>query len=247
MNTQIDSPFGWWSNTVFAVAFTLFWFTLLLVFHLFPGLDLAAAGRFFDPQLCTATATDRYCHGFAIARDPFWVSVRNFLYDLPTWLAVGTLIWLIVDLVRGKRWANATIRIKTALVLTFALGPGLVVNGLLKPFGGRPRPWMSEDFGGWMPFVPAGDLSSGQCDFNCSFVSGEGSAGGFLICLGILFPSPWRLPVSLALAAIGILMAGLRVPFGAHFLSDAMLGWLITPLIFTLLATFIEKRMGART
>ena len=65
-------------------------------------------------------------------------------------------------------------------VAAYLVSTILLVNGLLKAYSGRPRPVDATLFGGDLGFVPAGDFS-GACMANCSFVSGEAAAAGWLL------------------------------------------------------------------
>jgi membrane-associated phospholipid phosphatase len=115
-----------------------------------------------------------------------------------------------------------------------------VVNVLLKDHWGRPRPRATDLFGGVSPFVPAGEISH-YCASNCSFVSGE-AAGVFMLPLLALLALPsFRKPLFWLLTAFAALAALLRVAFGAHWLSDAMLGGLSTWVVFAVLAAWIER------
>ena len=62
------------------------------------------------------------------------------------------------------------------------LGPGLVVNGILKEHWGRARPRDVTQFGGDRRFTPALVIAD-QCERNCSFSAGHPSAGFALAAL----------------------------------------------------------------
>lgn len=119
-------------------------------------------------------------------------------------------------------------RLIVALV-SLCLGPGLMVNGILKAYSGRPRPVQTNLFGG--DFTPAGTFV-GECAKNCSFVSGEASGAGWLLCLLFLLPARMRIWVGPPLVAASLTMAGLRVAVGSHLVSDALLGWLLAIILF---------------
>jgi membrane-associated phospholipid phosphatase len=82
-----------------------------------------------------------------------------------------------------------------------------------------------------LDFVHAGSFA-GKCVSNCSFISGEAASAGWLFCLIFLIPQPARSALSLPILAVSILIPTLRVAFGGHYLSDAVLGWLSSPVIF---------------
>ncbi len=109
------------------------------------------------------------------------------------------------------------------LVLSLVLGPGLLVNGILKPVIGRPRPHDTVEFGGAQPFRPIGSiqlLGEGK-----AFPSGHVAMGCYFFALYILWrksrPRAARTVLAASLAAGGII-GFQRVAVGAHFVSDAI-------------------------
>jgi lipid A 4'-phosphatase len=77
---------------------------------------------------------------------------------------------------------------------------------------------------------------------NCSFVSGEAAAAGWLLCLIPLLRGRFRHIVAALIIDVSLAAPFLRVVMGSHFLSDAILGWLIgamsLPALFALHAAF---------
>ena len=79
------------------------------------------------------------------------------------------------------------------LVLTVLLGPGLVVNSVLKPYWGRPRPRQVAMFGGvqaYHPWWQPGGYGSGK-----SFPSGHAAMGFAMVAGAVLIPQGygrWR-------------------------------------------------------
>lgn len=240
-----NSAFGVWASPSAILALSVLWIVLLILFRLFDQWDFGFSGLFFDPGRCAATArADGHgCSGFTLANWPVLSGIREFLHPFPVQLGIIVLVMLIVELAMGKRWTDAGIRIKSVLIGTLILGPGLIVNGILKVFWGRPRPWMTEEYGGWLPFVDAGTISS-YCDTgNCSFVSGEAASAGWLMCLALLFAVHGYKSLARLFGVVAVAMAGLRVAFGAHYLSDAVLGFLLTVIVFAVLAAGAEGRL----
>ncbi len=110
------------------------------------------------------------------------------------------------------------------LTLAFLLGPGLLVNGLLKHSSNRARPKDVAEFGGRQHYdrVFLHELDSkGR-----SFPSGHASAAFYLSSLGFAAAAWGRrenLYVGLfAGIAWGLLVGWARVASGAHFLSDVL-------------------------
>jgi membrane-associated phospholipid phosphatase len=179
-----------------------------LLFTLFPGLDLWMAGWFYDP------ATGR----FVGATDPRLVELRS---DAMSVTMIVSALAAVAFLLRTALPGTARFvpgRAAGYLLLTLALGPGLITNVVLKEHWDRPRP--DAVLTGKAPFEPWWE-PGGACRSNCSFVSGEASAAFWLTGLAVLAPAMARPIVVLALvygAGVGLL----RMAFGRHFLSDVV-------------------------
>jgi lipid A 4'-phosphatase len=156
-------------------------------------------------------------------------------------LGIGGLVIAVVGLV-VPGWRRAG---KYGLVLAAILlvGPGLVVNTLLKPNWGRPRPDDTVRFGGtkaFCPFWPPGNDSDGH-----SFPSGHASMGFCLMAPGfLLWQRRRRLAVTLICLGIGygVVMGLCRVVQGRHFASDVL--WAGAIVYFTCLlfyALFVRR------
>ncbi|MFQ0813137.1 hypothetical protein AVM02_17700 [Brucella anthropi] len=109
------------------------------------------------------------------------------------------------------------------ITLTYALGPGALVNSL-KPLIGRARPRDILEFGGLADFTPAWQLAH-MCQRNCSFPSAESSAAAAMLSLLILVPARFRLKAAIILVPVLALISLNRVFMGAHFLSDVVIAW----------------------
>jgi lipid A 4'-phosphatase len=116
------------------------------------------------------------------------------------------------------------------LVLSLAIGPGLLVNGLLKEGWGRPRPSMVTEFGGDQAFRPWWD-PRGTCDSNCSFVSGETSSAVWMTAPALLAPPGWRSVALGAALLYGVAIGTVRLFAGGHFLSDVIFAAIFTGLV----------------
>jgi membrane-associated PAP2 superfamily phosphatase len=129
-----------------------------------------------------------------------------------------------------------------------ALGPGLLVNGILKPQWCRPRPCQTECFGGTQAFVGVWGMGSSQR--SKSFPSGHASMGFFLMAPAfLLYRRRPRLAagfVVLGLAA-GLALGVTRVLQGAHFASDVVwAGGMVYLTGLSLLGVFrLAQRPGA--
>jgi membrane-associated phospholipid phosphatase len=209
------------------------WLVLLAAFNIFPQIDHSISAHFFVLEACNAATTPgENCGHFPYRQVSYLQLLRTLFLRLPLMVAV-VLLWKLIDCCRHH---GATFNAKRARALKVALGslvigPIVLVNFILKSFWGRPRPSETLDFGGHLDFVQAGSMA-GKCLSNCSFVSGEAAGAGWLVCVVLLVPQPLRSALLPPLAAISLLAPALRVAFGAHYLSDVVLGWLSSLVVF---------------
>jgi lipid A 4'-phosphatase len=113
------------------------------------------------------------------------------------------------------------------VALSLALGPGLIVNTVLKDHWGRARPLQIEAFGGNLTFTPA-PLPTTECPRNCSFPSGHAALGFSLLAFAYLLPEgATRRRGVAATLSLGALIGIVRIAQGAHFLSDVVFAGLI--------------------
>lgn len=130
------------------------------------------------------------------------------------------------------------------LILVLLIAPGLLVNVTLKDNSfGRPRPVHLEEFGGTSQFTPVLTYS-GQCQKNCSFVSGHAALGFYLIAFGWLFA---RRDLFLLGVAVGIAVGSVRIMQGGHFLSDVVFSFWVVYFTTLLIAwlyrfTFVHQK-----
>jgi lipid A 4'-phosphatase len=109
-----------------------------------------------------------------------------------------------------------------AVILTVVLGPGLMVNGVLKEYWGRPRPADVVQFGGQSDYRPGacpGGPGAGK-----SFVCGHCAIGFSMASLVAFYPyHPALALVSLVLATLyGIALGVARMVQGGHFFTDVV-------------------------
>lgn len=131
------------------------------------------------------------------------------------------------------------------LILSLTLGPGLLVNVVLKEGWARPRPGMVTEFGGDYTFMPWWD-PRGACDSNCSFVSGETSSAVWMTAPAMLAPPPWRYIALAAAGVYGIAFASMRMLAGGHFLSDVIFAGIFTGLVIWTVYGFLFRWPATR-
>jgi membrane-associated phospholipid phosphatase len=189
----------------------------LAVFGLWPGIDLAVARLFFlDGAFDGDELSDRL--------------LREGFRATPFVVLIGYgLLWAARRAGWSRLWAPSG-KAMIFLVLTMAIGPGLIVNLGFKDHWHRPRPYQTQQFHGPSPFR-AWYQADGQCDRNCSFVSGEAATGFWLVAPASLLPPPVRTPAVICALAFGTAVGVLRMAFGGHYMSDVILGGLVTLIV----------------
>jgi lipid A 4'-phosphatase len=116
------------------------------------------------------------------------------------------------------------------LIFTFVVGPGLVVNGLVKAYWARPRPDFVQQFGGHEHFKPWWK-PGGDCVRNCSFVSGEAAEMFWLLAPASVATAAIA-PIALTAATVSAAgLSVLRFVFGRHFTIDVIFGAVLIVLI----------------
>lgn len=201
----------------------------LVVFAVWPAIDLAIARLFFDGRGFMGGAFLRF--------------LREMFADLPfVVLAAFVALWALRRAGWGLFWAPSGRGI-IFLIATMALAPGLVVNLGFKDHWHRPRPYQTDAFNGAHPFRPW-YRTDGGCLKNCSFVSGEASTGFWMVAPASLLPPPVRAPALAFAFAFGVGASLLRVAFGGHYLSDVMLAGLFTIVVIEVVRRFIQPPDG---
>jgi membrane-associated PAP2 superfamily phosphatase len=189
---------------------------LTLIFH-FSDIDTRLAQLFYS-QTNSGNRLERW----PLTHASPWI----ILYDwgcYPAWfLGCGGLAIWIVSFVWKRLEPCRDPGLFFALLL--AVGPGLLVNGLAKPYWSRPRPYTTTSFGGSYQFLPV--LQRSQENTACySFPSGHASMGFYLMAPAFVFYRRRR-PVAWAFLAIGVLggllMGVARMAAGGHYATDVL-------------------------
>lgn len=196
----------------YATAFAL----AAALFLLFPGIDLWASGLFYRPE-------SRFFLGD-------WAPVRAIYRGVPyivEFVVIGVPALCLVSLWRGRSGATLDIRAAAFLLLSLALGPGLLVNAVLKDHWGRARPAQVTEFAGSQQFTPV-LIPTGQCARNCSFPAGHPAIGFYFVSVAFLVRDPRRRRMAEGAAIAAGAMIGLaRMAQGGHFLSDVVFSGLL--------------------
>jgi lipid A 4'-phosphatase len=182
-----------------------------LVFGIWPDLDLKLAAPFYDP--------DR--GGYWRTYDPTYWRGRDAVTWLVTLVALPAFAALVGKLIRPQWRLLIPGRAILLMLITLALGPGVLTNLVLKEHWGRPRPIDVAQFGGDEHFRPWWD-PRGDCPKNCSFVSGEASGAFWTLAPAAVTPPQWRALAYAAALAFGAGTGLLRMAAGAHFFTDVV-------------------------
>lgn len=184
-----------------------------LFFQLFWQVDLWVAEQFYQDG------------NFPLNKHPLVAAVYRLFANIH-FVYLALLIVALICLApfkrpQAKHWRRGT----RYLLLVLLFVPGLAVNvGLKDNSFGRPRPVHLEQFGGNAQFAPAFSYS-GQCNKNCSFVSGHAAIGFYAMALGWLFASR---PFFIGGMLLGIGVGAVRIVQGGHFLSDVIFSfWVV--------------------
>jgi lipid A 4'-phosphatase len=170
------------------------------------------------------------------------------LYDwgiYPAWVlgCGGLVVWVAsFGWLKLERWRDPGLFYGLLLII----GPGVLVNGVLKPYWGRPRPNAIQEFGGQREFLPVWQWGRGQDE--SSFPSGHASTGFYLMAPA--FVCYRRRPrLALAFLLLGIVSGSViglaRIVVGGHFPSDVV--WAGGLIYFAALAIAAPFRFGKRT
>lgn len=225
----VRSPFFWIPAAVLVAATVLFSCT---------DLDVALIQPFFSKHAIHRGDFAR----FPLGGGPPWKPIRDWgIY--PAWaLGCGGLVVWFASFVwaKLKPWRDPGL----FLFLALLIGPGLLINSVLKPYWDRPRPKQTVPFGGPYEFLPVWQPGC-EGDACFSFPSGH-AAAGFYLMTPAFFLYRRRPKTALAFLLLG-LAAGVtigiaRMAAGCHFPSDVL--WSAGVVYFTGLTLAVPFRFG---
>jgi lipid A 4'-phosphatase len=200
-----------------------------ILFAVYPGLDIALSAVFYDAGSRRWRVLD-------------WPS--GIVRDLASWLialvAAPAFIALLLKLVLPRRPLLIPGRAIVLMISTLALGPGLLVNVILKDNWSRPRPQYVTEFGGNAAFRPWWD-PRGDCTKNCSFVAGEPSGAFWTMAPAAVAPPHWRLAAYGAAIVFGAAVGVLRMSLGGHFFTDVVFAAIFVFLLIWLVHGWLYR------
>lgn len=203
--------FGSWIRDPFIWILSAFIVGSFFVFH-DSQWDIWAAKLFFHPENRNPWFEEDF--------QP-WI----FFYHAAPWLTGVLLGSAFIGLWRSRKKKDGVFLQKSSILifLLIALGPGLVINSILKPYWGRPRPREVRELGGHHVYQPFYQLNfaSGGKSFPCGHCSvGFSYGAGYFI---FRRRRPWLARGFLIFSLLfGFLMGIGRIAAGGHFLSDVI-------------------------
>jgi len=208
-----------WLWIAFAAVSALFLFV--------PQIDLGVSGFFYTPGV-----------GFEANGTPF----ERLMHGSVGFLLVSGNIGLIALLLIGRFTPRLRVGFGAKelafLLLLLGLGPGLIVNVLLKENCGRARPVDLVQFGGSKTFTAAfvpSDQEGG------SFSSGHAAASAYWILAAVLL-APGRIWLLGVAVAYSLVVSWMRIAAGGHFLSDILTSYFIMAILALALHGIFYKR-----
>ena len=191
---------------------------LAILFALLAVLLVLATGTF---DLPAARLLWQPGEGFAWQSESLAIALHELVRPASLALGGAFAIAALAAVARCRPVGGRDARGWLFLLAALIVGPGLLVNLVLKDHWHRARPHQIADFGGAARFTPP-VIVADQCGRNCSFTAGD-PAPGFLLH-GLAYGAPprrqrrWLAAGLAAGGALGIL----RMAMGAHFLSDVV-------------------------
>ncbi len=198
---------------------------------IFPEIDLAISSFFYDPN----------AGGFWLAELAILNLIRDFIKFIIGLFFLGSIAGYSVSWLLKNPLITDIRKSFEVIFLSFVLGAGVLANAMLKNQFGRARPADVEQFSGEKIFTLPFQVTN-QCETNCSFVSGEGSAVtvvflSFLLVQwvrtkGKIFRGSLNLSLFAFVSLISSTGVVLRIIKGRHFFSDSLFAILLMLLVF---------------
>lgn len=196
--------------------FFLFFLVLSAALALFPEYDIEFSSIFHDEE-----------DGFMYEDDLFVSFVFKSIPIVTKMFACIFILVILYNLMLRKPLLKSPIFF---LLLSLALGPGLIVSYGFKENFGRARPKEVIEFGGSKEFSRAA-MPSDQCISNCSFSSGHAAMGYYFTAFAWITPIMFQNLVFFMTFLFGTGVGLGRILQGGHFLSDITFSVFIVLLV----------------
>lgn len=209
--------------------FLLLFFLTGVILKIFPQIDIDISGLFYDME-----------RGFYLNDSPAAMTVYNAVNYITAALIIFYASVIAVDIFFKKNLFGIGRKTLAFLLITLILGPGIIVNAVLKENVGRPRPEAVIEFGGTDTFVGPFTISN-ACESNCSFVSGHAALGFYFMAFGFAAAGVARKRLLALGFLIGIIVSLARIVQGRHFFSDTLFAFFF---VFTVITLVYELMFG---
>jgi lipid A 4'-phosphatase len=206
-----------------------------VVFGIYGNFDINLSSQFFDWQSMLFTAGGQ----------PWEQHSRDAARLIITAIAVLPGVAVFTKLLLPRRRMFVGGRTALFMLLTLAIGPGIVANLVLKDHWHRARPIDIQYFGGNDRFTPWWD-PRGTCPNNCSFIAGEPSGAFWTMAAAAVAPPEWQIAAYSAAVIFGIALGVLRMAAGGHFFTDVVFAGVFMYLVLWTLHGLIFRWRGTR-
>lgn len=171
-------------------------------------IDVPFSGLFFDSN-----------QGFTMRHNPLFQFIQRYF---PSFVYLSLGIFTVFAFIKKLKKRNLFY-----LLTTIAVGPGIIVNSILKEFWGRPRPAHLTEFNGQDSFIlPLIEISN-QCETNCSFASGHSAIAFWLTAYAFISPVSYKTKIFIFTLILGVFVSMARIMQGRHFFSDVVFAAII--------------------
>lgn len=182
---------------------------LAFIFIIFYPLDLKFSELFYTSS-----------EGFYLNRNIFLIAIHEAVPWIVILLSFSYLSLLALSFANINPVKSLARPQLVFLIVTLIVGPGIIVNSLLKEYSGRARPIHNEYYGGDKKFSKALTISN-QCQSNCSFTSGDASVGFSLFAFAFIFKRR-KILINITAILAGSFIGMARIMQGLHFASDVI-------------------------
>jgi lipid A 4'-phosphatase len=204
-------------------------FLVLLMF--FPELDIEISGYFYNLE-----------YGFLYKKNILIRALYDIIPPITKIFSAFCGLYLLYLLIKYK---SIKIILKSSalfLFITAIIGPGLVVNSILKDNFGRARPRQITEFQGSKEFTGAFKISD-QCEKNCSFSSGHAAMAFYFTAIAYVVNAAYFTRIYLLGVSFGVLVGLSRIIMGGHFISDVMASGFIVLLLNHLMFIWRQNKI----
>lgn len=213
--------------TILGLAFVL----LSSVLSFYPEIDM-------ETSTLVSSAND-----FPLADVAFLKSARDMHRGSLGYVLAMTLLSIVVYALSPRLLPVLSPHRALLVLASFGIGALVLVHSL-KVLVGRARPHDVMQFGGGKVFTPLWQFSD-MCSSSCSFPSGESAAAAALLSFFVYFSQRRRWAFMAAIVPVAAFLSMNRIMFGAHFLSDVVLAWVMVLFVVVGLWRCIEPHAAA--